>query len=302
LIKRFDLMDLYRAKFLEDARLKLDKSTNITDGKDNIISVEVMDRNPQRAADIANAYVDELRQLNQDLGMSEASQRRMFFDRELEQAKDKLSQAEVNFKQMQQKTGIIELQGQTRGMIMAAADLQAQIAAIDVQIKGMESFATAENPDLLRARQERAELQNQLAKIETAQGPQATGDVLVPTGKVPQAGLEYVRRLREVKYYETLFELLARQTEAAKLDEAKESVTIEVMDAAMVPERRSSPKRSLIVILATIFGMFLSVTMVFFIETAERMRANPESAGKLELLKSHIRRRTKSAMDFTDRE
>lgn len=281
MVHHFDLMKEYRKRYLSDARKAFeDHSTIDGNGKDDLIHISVEDRDPARAAELVNGYVDQFRNLSQHLAISEASQRRLFFQQELEQAKDKLANAEEALKETEQQTGLIQPDSQARSLIESAAQLRAQVAAKEVQIQGMQTYATGENAQLIQMEQELSSLRSQLSKLGGSED-NSSGGFLVPKGRVPQASLEYIRKLRDVKYYETIFDILARQFELAKLDEAKEGSLIQVVDAAVVPDRRSSPKRALIVIGATVIGFFIGIIIALFQAGLQRMRDDPIMSGKL---------------------
>jgi uncharacterized protein involved in exopolysaccharide biosynthesis len=240
-----------------------------------MIHISVQDRDPRRAADLANGYVDQFRLQSQHLAITEASQRRLFFEQQLEQAKDNLANAEEAMKQTEQKTGVIQLDSQARALIESAASLRAEIAAKEVQIQGIRTYATGENSQVVQAQQELESMRAQLAKLGGSEDS-ASGGLIVPKGRVPEASLEYVRKLRDVKYNETIFEIIAHQFEAAKLDEARQGALIQVVDAAVSPERKSGPKRSLIVIGLTGIGFFCSVLYVLLRASLQRMTSDPE--------------------------
>jgi uncharacterized protein involved in exopolysaccharide biosynthesis len=284
MVEHFGLMQEYRARYLSDA-IKAFETHAIVDGsnKDGLIRISVVDRDPRRAADIANGYVDQFRNLSQHLAITEASQRRLFFEQELEQAKNNLANAEEALKQTEQKTGVIQLDSQANALINSAASLRAQITAREVQIQGMQTYATPENAQLVQAQRELEGLREQLGKLGGAEDSPA-GELIVPKGLVPEASLEYVRKLRDVRYNETIFDILARQFEAAKLDEAKQGALIQVIDPAIPPDRRSSPYRGLIVIGATVVGFFVGVFVVLLQAGFRRLNDNPETAAKLNLL------------------
>ena len=238
--------------------------------------------------------MDQFRDLSQHLAITEASQRRLFFQQELEQAKNNLANAEEALEQTEQKTGVIQPDSQERALIESAASLRAQITAREVQIQGMQTYATGENSELIQAQQELAGLRAQLAKLGGSEDSSGN-EVLIPKGLVPKAGMEYVRRLRDVKYYETIFDILARQFEVAKLDEAKEGALIQVVDPAIPPDRRSFPRRGLIVIGATFAGIFVGVFLALIAAGLEHLREDPATTGKLAQLQRALslrRRRT----------
>lgn len=284
MVRDFGLMQEYHERYLSVARKVFEHHATVDDsGKDGLIRISVEDHNPRRAAELANGYVSEFRHLSENLAITEASQRRLFFQQQLEQAKDNLANAEEALKQTEQTTGLIQLDSQARALIESAASLRAQVAAKEVQIQAMRTYATGENSQLIEAQQELDSLRTQLAKLGGSED--SSSSLIVPKGKVPEAGLEYVRKLRDVKYYETIFDILARQFEIAKLDEAKEGALIQVVDAAIPPDRKSSPKRALIVLFSTAVGLFLGILIALLQAGWARLREDPESSAKLALLR-----------------
>ena len=288
MIQQFGLMQEYHKRYLSDARKAFEKRAGVDgSGKDGLIHISVEDHDPKRAAELANGYVDQFRIQSQRLAITEASQRRLFFEQELEQAKNNLANAEEALKETEQKTGLIQLDSQSRALIELAASLRAQITEREVQIQGMQMYATGENAQLVQAQRELESLRAQLAKLGGAEDNPA-GELLVPKGLVPEASLEYIRKLRDVKYNETIFEILARQFEVAKLDEAKQGALIQVVDSAVPPDKRSFPKRGLIVIGATVLGFFIGAFTALFQAGFRRLKDDPEATAKLHLLRRAI--------------
>ena len=287
LIKRFDLQTLWEAKTREATRKALEGSTVIASGKDGFITIEYSDKDPQFAATIANAYVEELDRLNSTLAVTEASRKRLFFERQLKGSRANLDAAENALKQTQERTGLIQLEKQGGAIIEAVANVRAQIAAKEVELAAMGAFATPQNPDYRQIQQVIVGLRAQLAKLEANS---AGSDIKVPTGKLPETGLEFLRKTREFKYQETLFELLSKQFEIAKIDEAKDASLIQVVDKALMPEKKSKPKRALIVILATMMAFFIGILLAFFKEASARASLDPASAERMSLLRRYLRR------------
>jgi uncharacterized protein involved in exopolysaccharide biosynthesis len=282
LIQRFDLVKLYDAKLSSVARKRLEKTTTITSGKDGIIVIEVEDNDPKRAAEMANAYVEELIKLTNVLAVTEASQKRLFFERQLAQAKDNLAKAEIAAREALAKGGLAQVEAQGRVLLETSARLRAQIAAKQVQIGSMRAFAAERNPDLLMAQQELAVMKSELARVEgTVGGADKTEEV---EGK----GLDNLVLMRNIKYNEFLFELLAKQYEFAKIEEAKNSAIIQVMDKAILPDRKSKPKRALIVIVATLAAGFVAVVLAFVLEALAKARQNPEQAERLAAFRRYL--------------
>ena len=286
IIEKFALRKLYDKSTMSETRIQLAHNSNFVSGKDGFITVEFSDEDPQRAAAIANAFVEELQKLTQSLAVTEAAQRRLFFEGQLLQAKRDLANAEIALKLTQEKTGLIILDEQGRAIIESVATLRAQIAAKEVQLRAMRTFTTNQNPDYVRAQQQLNGLRSELEKLEHAQFSKS-GDILLSSGKVPEAGLEYVRRVRDVKYHETIFELLARQLEVAKIDEAKDAAIVQIVDLAVPPDRKSKPSRSTIVLVVALIAAFASIILAFARETWERVSEDPTKADQLTALRSY---------------
>lgn len=288
LIERFDLKQIYDEDLLFHTRKELARNSFITSSRDGIIAIEVDDKDPKRAADMANAYIEELRTLTAQLAVSEAGQRRLFFEGQLKKAKDDLTAAEVELKRFSQDAGLVNPQGQISLSVTAAAALRAQIAAKEIQMSAMRTFATQSNPEMRLTLQELTGLRAELAKMEKDSNA-TKGDVLVPFGKAPEVGLEYVRRYRDMKYFETLFEVLAKQYEIARIDEAKDATVIQVLDAAVQPERKSKPKYSFIVILAAFAAGVISILLVLARTGMERVMRDPRQATRVNQLRTLLR-------------
>ncbi len=280
MIKRFKLQAVYKTKTPEKTRTALNGATKVTVGKEGIIGISVDDESPQRAAILANGYVDALQQMTQVFAVTEASHRRLFYEKQLLQAKQNLGDAEIALKQLQEKTGIIHLDSQAQLGIGTAANIKGQIAMKEVELGAMRTFATGNNPDLVRTQQTISGLQAQLAKIETG---------TVSSSKVPETGLEYIRKTRDFKYAETIYEMLAKQFEMAKIDEAKESSVIQVLDKAMPPEQKSKPKRSMMVLIAALATGFLTILYAFIKEALQNAKKDTETKTQLETLKNTLR-------------
>jgi capsule polysaccharide export protein KpsE/RkpR len=256
IVAQFHLQQVYRIKLLSAGRKALQANVAFESGKDSLIKITVTDHDPRRAAAMANAFVEELHKENSRLALSDASQRRLFFEEQLRQEKDALANAEVDLKRTQEGTGLIVPAGQAEVLIRSGATLRAEITSHEVQLQAMRSFATDENPQVQVLQRELAALRSELARVEADDG---SGSKLELSGrKLPEASLEYIRKMREVKYHETLFELLAKQYEISRLDEAKQAPVVQVVDRAAVPDRKSGPPRLLAMIGAFLGGLVLS--------------------------------------------
>ena len=291
MVHDFELQREYHARRVSDARKAFEKHVSVDgSGKDGLLHISVEARSPGRALELANGYVEKYRELSKHLAITEAQQRAAFFQQQLEEAKNNLANAEVAMQQTEQTTGLIQLDSQARALIESAAMLRAQIAAKEVQVQAMQTYATGENSQMIQTQQE---LQSMRAQLATLGGTEDTANSLIlPKGRLTQGGLDYIRRYRDVKYYETIFDILARQFEIAKLDEAKEGSLIQVVDPAVLPDRRSFPKRAIIVVVATVAGFLIGVLAAFVQAAWTRLKEDPEAGSKLALLRQTMRRKS----------
>ena len=275
LIERFKLMERYNAKAKADARLALTGNARIASGKDGLISVEVDDKDPQFAADMANAHVEELHKLLARLAVTEAQQRRVFFEKQLAQTKDNLVKAEQALK----STGVNSsaLKSTPAAAVETVARLKAMISAQEVKLASMRGYLSESAPDFKLALNELAAYRSQLAKAEENE-PAST------------SATDYVARFRDFKYHETLFELFAKQYELARVDESREGAVIQVLDVAQPPERKSKPKKALIAIIATLATGFALLLWVFVRQALRTASNSPETAEKLQTLRTGWRR------------
>jgi tyrosine-protein kinase Etk/Wzc len=292
IIKRFDLVRIYHPKRFSDLRKMMTGKVKFLAGKDGMISISVSDKDPRMAAAMANAFVDELYQLNNRLAIGGASQRRLFYEQQLAQEKDKLADSEVALKKTEEATGVIAPTGQTENIIREVAQVQAEITAREVQLDALRTSSTEQNPDVIRLNSELTGLRGQLRDLESGSSTNtkhAPGDIFISTANVPQAGLEYIRKEREVKYHQFLFDLLARQYEAARMDEAKAAPVIQVVDPALVPDRRSAPTRALWAIVGCFLGFFFTTSWVFASHIYHRLEADDTHGQRLAVLRQELK-------------
>jgi uncharacterized protein involved in exopolysaccharide biosynthesis len=271
-VQRFNLKQVYKVKKESQAEKELEANTGVTvDAKSTIVTVDVTDKSPQLAHDLANAYMDALRATDGRLALSQSSQRRLFFEQQLTREKDDLENAEVDLRKTEEESGLIAPTGQTESEIKSIADLQAEIAVRQVQLAALRDAATEENPDVIRLHSEISDLQGQLARMQKGS---SNDSLSIPTSKVPAVQLEYVRKEREVKYHEALFDMLSRQYEAARLDEARDAPVLQVLDPASYPDTKSSPKRLYIMLGGLVFGFLAGCVWVLIREHVHALRAS----------------------------
>jgi tyrosine-protein kinase Etk/Wzc len=286
LISRFDLMHIYKTSRLSQCRIALTSRTQIATSKQGVITIHVRDRDPGRAAELANAYVQELSRLNQTLAIGEAAQRRLFFEMQESNARVQLEASEDLLKATQKATGIIQLDAQGKVYTAASSQLRAAIAAKEVQLEEMRGFATVDNPDFIGVRNNVETLRSKLRQLENA--PSAGSQIT--TAKMADASVEYVRRLREVKYHEAVFEVLAKQLEAARIDEAKSAALIQVIDVAVVPDHKSDPSRALITLTGTVVGLVIVCLWIGGRQALGQWQSDPQIRQQLESLKNSLPR------------
>ena len=290
LINKFKLMERYGVDNYSSAETKLRENTNIINAKTGLISIQVEDSDSKIAADMANTYVEELSKLTRGLAITEASRRRLFFEKKLISAKEELAKAEMAMKKMQQATGVIQLEGQVKEIIASMAQLQANIAAREVQLAAMQSFATSNNPEYKKLQNEISALNVQLNNLKREKFKN-DGGLMASSGEIPEVGIEYIRVLRDVKYNESIFELIAKQFELAKIDEAKDSTSIQELDRAIPAEKKSKPKRLALLIGGTIGGGFLGILIALFREMYLNSRKNQAMAKRWRDLSAALRMR-----------
>ena len=270
LIDRFKLTERYEQKFKDDTRKTLDAIARASSGKDGLITIEVDDKDPQFAADLANAHVEELGRLLKRLAVTEAQQRRMFFEKQLNSAKDNLTKAEQELKSSGVSGDV--LKADPKAAVEGLARLKAGITAQEIKVASMRGYLSESAPDFKQAQNELGVLRAQLSRAEEQQ-PSSAGTS------------DYVSKYRNFKYQETLFELFAKQYEIARVDESREGAVIQVVDAALPPERKSKPKKGMIAAVATLATGFALLLFVFVRHAMRNAASNEETNNKLKKLR-----------------
>ena len=270
LVKRFALQPRYKAELHEDALRALESKARISAGKDGLIKVEVDDTEPAFAAQLANAHVEELSKLLDRLAVTEAQQRRVFYEKQLAQTKAKLTVAQTAL----QRSGINEgaLRAEPKMAAEAYAAMKAEVTAAQVRLQGMRTYLTDQSPEFKLAQSQLGALQGQLAKAESTNTAKSDDD--------------YIVKYRDFKYQESLFEMFAKQFELAKLDEARDGAVIQVVDVAQTPERKSKPKKAMIAVLTTLATGFVLLMFVFVRQAWRNAMQDEATAQKLKQLKA----------------
>jgi uncharacterized protein involved in exopolysaccharide biosynthesis len=271
MVDRFQLMDAYKIPDRDAAAGYLRKYSKFTANKNGLIQITVEDKDPKRATELVNGYADELFNQNNRLAIGAASQRRQFFQQQLSEEKDRLADAEVAMKQTQQSTGVLQLSGQASNIIGQEASIEANITSHEVQLRALLSSSTEQNPEVVRLRTELSGLRAQLQQLEKG----TSGDMLTQR-EFPGAGLEYIRKERDVQYHQTLYDLLARQLEAARIDEAKASPTVQMVDPPQVPRLRSWPKPFLFILAGLVLGTMFGCIRCGVIYVYEYLETSPD--------------------------
>jgi tyrosine-protein kinase Etk/Wzc len=281
LIATFNLKKVYGLESQESTRKRLESNTSISSGKDGLLTIAVDDKDQKLVAPLANAYVSELFGLMKTLAVTDASQRRLFYERQLAATKDNLSKAEMSLRRTMDANGVVSVDAESRSILETVARLKAQTSAKEIQLTAMSAFLTPNNPDYRRAEEELNSLRSELAKLENGRGAAA------PSASKP-GGLENIKLLRDFKYQQMLYEALAKQYEVARIDEAKDPSVIQVLDPAEEPERKIRPRRALIAILGTLAGLLGAVFFSFYTESRRKKNLAPEELARWDELKKYL--------------
>lgn len=259
-IVRFGLRELYSTDTIEDTRKALAKNVTIEKSQEEIISIGVEDEDPKRAADMANAFAEELDKISMGSVTTSGQRVRIFVEKRLKEAKADFFKTEEEIRAFQEKHGVVKIDDQSKVIIESMGELKGQIIAKEVQLQTLLSYATPTNPQAQLLKTELGELRSKFREFE--KGPSSNG-IFIPTARLPEISIKYARLFRDAKVQETLFELLTQQYEFARMQEAKDTPTVQFLDYAKPPEKKSKPKRSLIVLSGVFLGLFGSIGYVF---------------------------------------
>ena len=269
IIKRFGLREAYGKDTIEDTRKELGGNISVVNTKEDVVVITVEDEDPKKAAAMANAFVEELDRINRDAVMTSGKSTRLFVEKRLVETKGELTRIEDGIRAFQMANKALKLDDQSAAIIESFGDLRGRLAAKEVELQVLRSYATDSNPQVQTIRAEIGGLRRQLTDAQEG----TLRDIFIPTNRIPDLSLQYARLLRDAKVQETLFELLTQQYELARIQEAKDSPTIQVLDLATVPEKKSGPKRGLMVVLATFSALTLSSVWAFVAEYLAGMKS-----------------------------
>jgi uncharacterized protein involved in exopolysaccharide biosynthesis len=292
-IQNHDLLKHYDAKDMDTARQLLESRTDINSGKDGIVEISVEDSDPVRAAQLANAYVQELQTFSSDLAKKEGGRRSDFFNNALSKARQSLNEADEQLRRTEKRTGFTRLRGQDEAILSTARDLKNQIANKEVQLRTLLSYATDDNPDV---RLLRSELSNLKQKVQEAtseipgSGSKANNQgAFVPLSKAPDALMEHSQRKRDVEYWENIVTILGQYTELGKMDETRDFSLFQILDIAISPQNKSRPRIKVNIILSGVGSTMLTIMFIWArAYVRQRRTASPKFAEQLFILKNEL--------------
>ncbi len=294
IIDKYDLKTVYKSRTLEDAILALTSHTQIEIGKEGSIFIRFeAEEDPTLAANVANQYVEELDKVNKRIKISKASLTREFVEQRLNETKTNLKNAEENLKLYKEKFNAISLPDQTKAAINSAAELLAQQMALKVQFGVMQKTMSESHFEMMQLKSKIAEIDKLIMKLKYGESPNQetpmtiNDELFFPLANTPQLGLDLARLIRELKIQEILFELLTQQYEQARINEARDTSTIQVLDKAIPPSRKHRPKRAIIVIIAAMTSVFFSLFLIFTIEYLRHLKEHyPSEYAKIEIIRN----------------
>lgn len=272
-VDQVHLLDVFHTKSRATARGKLAKLSDFTVGKDTLIKIRIRDANAQRAAAIANAYVDSLQSQQEAMASYQATIRRIIFEKQMNEEKEALAAAEIDLKKQQETSGLVQITSQTELGLSAIASIRAQITSLQVRVSALLNSYTEDSPQVKTLKSQIADLQKQEHNLES--GSSGVVGAALPTGKMPTANLEYLRKYREVKYHEALLTALASQYESAHLAEDNSITQFQVVDRAIVAEHTSWPPRLLFLAVSLVFAIIVGCVLIVLKIFARRIYADP---------------------------
>ena len=291
-IQKENLLKVYGVNKMEDGLREFFFHLQVKVENEGIISIEFEDKSRERAARVANLLVEELDRVNQMTNTSKAKSARIFIEERLNQTRANLKTAEDSLRGFQERNRAIVLDEQMKALVQGAAELKAQLISSEIEMNVLSKNMSPTHPQIQLLKSKINEIRKQLETLESgsqsSKGNKALG---VPLTQAPSLSLELVRLTREVKIQETLFELLTQQYEQYKIEETKDTPTVQILDKASPPEKKAKPKRAMMVLIAGVSGLLLSVIFSFGLEYIDKTKKKqPEDFKRLEEMISVVRK------------
>jgi len=275
IINHHNLMKTFKTNSMEDARNILGGKITIESSKEGIITLSVKDEDPNMAAALANAFVEELDKVNKGMVTTAGRRTRIFVEERLKDVKIDLTKAEETIKAFQERNRAVQLDAQSTAVMGAIGSVKGQIMAKEVELQTLLSYATPNNPQAELLKTQIEELKEKLWEMEEGKkisDNPSPKDIFIPTAKIPNLSLQYARLIRDAKVYQTLYEMLTQQYEMARIQEAKDTPTVQVLDTAKVPQKSTGPRKRQVVMLSSAIAAFFAIFVAFFLEYMEKLR------------------------------
>jgi tyrosine-protein kinase Etk/Wzc len=289
-VDRAGLLQLYNTPSREIARKRLLDSSAFAVGKDTLVTIKVRDKRADAAMRIDNAYLDALQTQREKMLSEEADLHRRFFERQIAAEADALSAAERDLQAVQEHTGLVQPEAQTTAGITAIANVRTQITALQVQLASLLLSESEANPQVKDLRAQVTQLQGQEYALESTRNSSGAG-AAAAAGKMPELNLDYTRKLRAVKYHETLLTAISSQYETTRLSEGYSGAPYVIVDRAIAPERKAWPPRTMMVLLAFAFSCVFGVVYVALALLWRKLNADPAHRLQLTRMRSSFQSR-----------
>ena len=271
-IEKYDLMELWGSRNMDAALKTINKRVKADIDDEGLIYIEAWEKDPQLASDLTNFFVDQLDIVNTRLAVQSARANREFLEERVAVMMQKLGVSEEEMRTFQEQHGAYAITDQTRVMIEAAAEIQANIYTLDVEIEVLKNSVNSDHPELAGRRLQLAELKKKLSGLEGKTDSGDLADFQIPFDKIPEIGMEYIRLYREVEKYNRISEFLIPQLENARLEEVKNTPTIQILDRARPAFKKSKPLRSRVTLVITFMGVLLTSLYVLLAEKWQNLR------------------------------
>ncbi|MFQ5823055.1 MAG: GumC family protein [bacterium] len=280
-----DLFEIWNldSKEKEKTVKRLHKKANIIANEQGVIQISVELKDPKLAAQVANAFASELDKVNQEKSVSKAKNSRIYIEEQLKKTETSLKNASQTLAEFQAQHKAVALEDQTKVAIEKAGEIKGTIMAKEVQFEVALQTMKPDNPVVIRLQKELEELTKQYEHLQFGNDValEQQRDYFIPFANVPEVGRKLAELIREVKVQETVWQLLNQQYYSTKIQEARDTPTVQILDEAVPPEIRTSPKRKLLVLVGSFLTFCFSVFLAFVLEYGERIRQREEEYKKI---------------------